>query len=87
MSELSFKYSKLDHFPREEYGSDRFRLSNEVREAFFAELKAIWFTNNVNDKKLAKLADYAWQEGHSEGYHRVEEIYEELAELLQGYRY
>ena len=35
-----------------------------------------------NHPKANKLYDMAWDDGHSEGYHRVAEVAETLAELL-----
>jgi hypothetical protein len=38
--------------------------------------------DSVGDRAAQRLFDIAWEDGHSEGYQRVAERYEELAEIV-----
>lgn len=64
---------------------ERLKLYHEARrkvDARFRDdlLEALGIQNHP---KANKLYDMAWEEGHSEGYRRVADVAEELAELLR----
>jgi hypothetical protein len=67
----NFYASKLPYGPsldqRVAYRDDSNRLTSE----FFADFNAYLLENGVPKKYVAKVANYAWQEGHSSGLYQV----------------
>jgi len=55
--------------------------SNEIRTQFAADL-AFEHLPGHDPAVTAKVFDMAWEQGHSEGYHSVEQWYEDLADLI-----
>lgn len=65
---------------REERTAYRER-AREIRDAFAADLAEEFLP--LSSKTVTDAAfEWAWGEGHSEGYHRVADIYEDLADFV-----
>ncbi|WP_020142310.1 hypothetical protein [Terracoccus sp. 273MFTsu3.1] len=54
----------------------------DIRDQFSADLSREYLPNEARHA-ATKIFDKAWSDGHSEGYHRVEEIYEEIADIVR----
>lgn len=69
-------------------GTERLVARNKVRDQFRRDLEVLHgFADDrgilIRDAKADLLWTHAWREGHSEGFHRVADIYAELVPLLK----
>lgn len=78
-----------DHFhpftPKEDRRAalDAYReREREIRDQFERDLAAREHTLAGVPATKAKVFEYAWREGHAEGYQRVQEVYEEIADIV-----
>lgn len=60
----------------------RIEQRNE-KKAERRRMEAAHGTAAMPEKVRDLIWDTAWEDGHSEGYHRVEDIYEDLADLAK----
>jgi len=67
------KEAQMEH--RQQYRLEDARLRNQ----FQADLEEEFGTGGEDWRQ--QIFDYAWSEGHSEGYRRVYYVYEEIASL------
>lgn len=69
--------------PSHEQRSKYREAIRQIEEEFAASLSEEYLEPSAQPASK-KVFDYAWAEGHSEGYHMVEQIYEEIAEIANA---
>lgn len=61
----------------------RFTAAREAKDAFRLDLEREYIGDaDVSAKRRDKLFSLAWEEGHSYGYHSVEQYYDQFVELV-----